>query len=257
MQPAEQRSRNEIISLGIDNISYRSAIKVIIEKAKSKEPAYVCFANVHMTIEAHYNKNFAQDVNNAFLVLADGVPIVKALDLLYGLKQDRVAGMDVMPSLLYAAALYELKVFFFGTTQDILEKIRARLQTDYPNLEVVGKFSPPFNSDLDDERYINMINTSNPHLVFVALGCPKQESWMARNSPKINAVLLGVGGAFPVYAGLQKRAPRFIRRIGLEWLFRLSQEPQRLLKRYMSSNTIFVYLLAKEYMQRSGKKAIN
>lgn len=241
----KNRTTKKVISLEIDLISYENAVKEIIELAKSKTPGYMCFANVHMTIEAYQDKFFSDQVNNAAFVLADGMPLVKTLKFFYGKIQERIAGMDVFPDLIKAAATHDLKVFFFGTTPELLEKIRVRIEREFPKLKIAGLLSPPFDRSLDDESYINTINSSGANLVFVALGCPKQEKWMAKHSQKINAILLGVGGAFPVYAGTAKRAPAFMRSLALEWLYRLFQEPGRLFKRYFKTNSLFIFLVLK------------
>ncbi|HNO71728.1 MAG TPA: WecB/TagA/CpsF family glycosyltransferase, partial [Bacteroidia bacterium] len=213
--------------------------------AKERRKGYACFANVHMIIEAYQDKQFDKDVNSATLVLPDGMPLVKTLKWFYGIEQDRVAGMDVMPDLIRIASNNNLKLFFFGTTPELLEKIRLKIEKDFPKTDVVGLFSPPFNEPLNNDLYTEMINSSGANLVFVALGCPKQEKWMAQNSSKINAMLLGVGGAFPVFAGVASRAPLFMQNAGLEWVYRLYQEPKRLFKRYLFTNSIFLFLVLK------------
>jgi N-acetylglucosaminyldiphosphoundecaprenol N-acetyl-beta-D-mannosaminyltransferase len=210
----------------------------------------VCFANVHMTIEAHRDNQLAEQINSASMVLPDGVPLTKIIRLFYGEGQERIAGMDVMPDLIKVAARLALKVYFFGTTPEILEKVIARSKYDYPDLHIAGAFSPPFDRSLDDESYIRDIRRSGANLVFVALGCPKQEKWMATHCHKIDAVLLGVGGAFPLYAGITKRAPLWLRNLSLEWLFRLAQEPRRLLGRYVTTNSLFLYLVVKTKLKR-------
>lgn len=237
--------RKKIISLDIDLFSYKDSIKKIMEDARDRKRGYVCFANVHMIIEAYQDKQFDKDVNSATLVLPDGMPLVKTLKWFYGIEQDRVAGMDVMPDLIRIASNNNLKLFFFGTTPELLEKIRLKIEKDFPKTDVVGLFSPPFNEPLNNDLYTEMINSSGANLVFVALGCPKQEKWMAQNSSKINAMLLGVGGAFPVFAGVASRAPLFMQNAGLEWVYRLYQEPKRLFKRYLFTNSIFLFLVLK------------
>lgn len=235
--------RKKIISLDIDLFSYKDSIKKIMEDARDRKRGYVCFANVHMIIEAYQDKQFDKDVNSATLVLPDGMPLVKTLKWFYGIEQDRVAGMDVMPDLIRIASNNNLKLFFFGTTPELLEKIRLKIEKDFPKTDVVGLFSPPFNEPLNNDLYTEMINSSGANLVFVALGCPKQEKWMAQNSSKINAMLLGVGGAFPVFAGVASRAPLFMQNAGLEWVYRLYQEPKRLFKRYLFTNSMYLFLV--------------
>lgn len=237
--------RYKTISLRLSSQSYSSAKQTILNWAESRKSAYVCFANVHMTIEAYDDSKFAEVVNTADLVCADGMPLAKAVKLLYGQKIDRVAGMDMFPDLVQAAHEEKLSIFLYGTTDEILQKIVEKINNEFPKAKVVGAVSPPFRtlSKEEEEVYIQQINDSGANMVFVALGCPKQEKWMAKHSKKINAVLLGVGGAFPVFVNEQKRAPEWMRNMSLEWLYRLIQDPKRLFKRYLYTNSKFLYLL--------------
>jgi N-acetylglucosaminyldiphosphoundecaprenol N-acetyl-beta-D-mannosaminyltransferase len=244
-----KNDRKPILDLNIDLYSYKEALDSFVQTAKKKESTYACFANVHMLMEAHKDPLFAKQVNDAAFVMPDGMPIVKALGSFYGLKQDRVAGMDVFPDLLKLCAQHELNVFFYGTTSDVLEKIITKAKAENSKLKVAGSLAPPFSRSVDDEDYISMIKNSGAHMVFVALGCPKQEKWMATHSKKINSLLLGVGGAFSIYAGTAKRAPQWMRQLSLEWLYRFFQEPGRLFTRYLTTNTLFIYLFAKEKLK--------
>ena len=241
-----------IISLNIDHVSFRESLGQVMQWALSHTPAYVCFANVHMTMEAHKDESFKENVNHASLVLADGKPVAVAGKLLYGKKQERIAGMDFMPAVLEKANEHRAKVFLYGSTPQVLDALKEKITTDYKNVELAGAIAPPFRA-LDNAElsaYVDQINKSGAHLVLVSLGCPKQEKWMAANSARINAVLLGVGGAFAVTAGLQKRSPAWMQRSGLEWLHRLLQEPGRLFKRYFVTNTGFLFLLSKELIKQ-------
>ena len=244
----------KIVGLNISHLSYSDSLNEIIRLAKNRTSSYCCFANVHMTIEAYDDKAFEKQVNEANLVCADGMPLVKATQLVHKKKIERVAGMDMMPSVMEKAENEKLKVFFFGTTDEVLREIESKSKELYPDLQVVGKFSPPFRKLSEDEKkeHIDRINTSGANIVFVALGCPKQEKWMAENYRMIKAVLLGVGGAFPVFAGIQSRAPKWVRDFSLEWLYRLSQDPKRLFKRYFYTNTKFLFLLAKQYLSKKS-----
>ena len=247
----------QVLSLGLNLITYQDALACIISIGSGRKSSYVCFANVHMTIEAHWDKEFAAQVNAATMVVADGVPLMKSLRLLHRIKQERIAGMDVMPDLLQLSTSNRLKVFFFGSTAVQLEGIRKRAIEEMPELQIVGMLSPPFNEPLDKQIYFDEINNSGAHLVFVSLGCPKQEKWMAKNSKKINACLLGVGGAFPVYSGQTTRAPKWMQKYALEWLYRLIQEPKRMWKRYFVTNSMFTLLLFKELISSGFKKESN
>ena len=243
----------KLISLDLSIISYQNALKEILQLANTHTPSYACFANVHMVVEAHDNQSFAEKVNKANFVFTDGKPLCIALKLKHNIIQERIAGMDFMPDILEKANNQllsknnneKLNVFLYGSTDDVLEKISEKIKEKYPQINVCGSISPPFREILDEEKeiYINQINNANTHLVFVALGCPKQEIWMSENSKQINAVLLGVGGAFPIFAQTQKRAPLIMQKLALEWVFRLFQEPKRLFRRYFYTNLKFLRLL--------------
>lgn len=237
-----------LISVNISLGKYQDFIDKFAEYAKNRTSSYVCVCNVHMTIEAYFDKQFASVVNQADIVTPDGLPLGKGLDFLYGIKQDRVSGPDLMPSLLKRAEMDGLGVYFYGSTDDILLKLEAFCKSHYPNLKISGAISPPFRVLSENEKnvHINQINSSGANIVFVALGCPKQEKWMASMKGKINAIMLGVGGAFPMLVGVEKRAPLWMQKIMLEWFYRLMQDPKRLFKRYFVTNTYFVILLFKE-----------
>jgi N-acetylglucosaminyldiphosphoundecaprenol N-acetyl-beta-D-mannosaminyltransferase len=145
---------------------------------------------------------------------------------------------------------------FYGGTEELLSKTKEFLNKRYPDLIVAGFISPPFRllSDFENEQMIERINHSGGPLVFVILGCPKQEEWMASVDKKINAVTIGVGGALPIFIGMQKRAPNWMQDTGLEWFFRLLQKPRRLFKRYFITNSLFLFLLLKKYFEESFAK---
>jgi N-acetylglucosaminyldiphosphoundecaprenol N-acetyl-beta-D-mannosaminyltransferase len=242
----------KIISLNISQLSYSETTDEIMRLAKKKEPSYICFANVHMTIEAYDNSSFADIVNNANIVCADGMPIVFANKILYKNTIERVAGMDMVPTILKESEETKLSVFFYGTSSEILKATENKIQIEFPTLKVAGYFSPPFREITENEKqeHIDIINKSSANIVFVALGCPKQEKWMAENSKFINATLLGIGGALPVFAGVQERAPEWMRKMSLEWFYRLYQDPKRLFKRYLYTNSKFIYLLIINFLWR-------
>jgi N-acetylglucosaminyldiphosphoundecaprenol N-acetyl-beta-D-mannosaminyltransferase len=242
-----------IISLSISTGSYQYFLDRILELARKKQSSYICVANVHMTIEAYWDSKYADMVNDADLVTPDGMPLAKAMKLFYGLRQDRVAGMDLLPDLLEKAEKENLGVFFYGGTDEMLQKTKAFVQATYPDLKEQAYYSPPFRALTAEEEVsvIQQINNSGAQLVFVALGCPKQEKWMAGMKGKINACMLGIGGALPVMIGMQKRAPQWMQKLSLEWLYRLIQEPKRLFKRYFVTNTLFIWLLFKAFLSRT------
>jgi N-acetylglucosaminyldiphosphoundecaprenol N-acetyl-beta-D-mannosaminyltransferase len=240
-----------LLGMNINTGTYAEFLTGILESAESGESRYACLANVHMLIEAYRVPDFAEVVKNACIVTPDGMPLSWALRMLHGIKQERVAGMDLLPDLLQKAAQNKIPVYFYGGQEYLLQKADDYLAKQYPGLPVAGTYSPPFRSltKEEDEAVIERINNSGARLVFVVLGCPKQERWMAAMEGRINAVMVGVGGALPVMLGEQKRAPDWMQHSGLEWLYRLIQEPVRLFERYVVTNTTFLLLLFRSYLK--------
>ena len=250
------KKRLSIISLAVDAISFDESIRYVEDLATKKKHAYVCFANVHTTIEAHNDKSFLRQVNDADLVLTDGKPLTVACKILHHIKQERISGMDFTPAILRKANEKKLPVFIYGSTDDVISAMQNKIRSEYPDLGIAGSISPPFRplSKAEIDRDIDAINHSGTHIVLVSLGCPKQEKWMAAHSKDINAVLLGVGAALPVAAGVRKRAPVWMQRLALEWIYRLFQQPKRLFKRYLYTNTYFILLFIREYIKNIFKK---
>ncbi|MFT4031268.1 MAG: WecB/TagA/CpsF family glycosyltransferase [Siphonobacter sp.] len=234
-----------LISIDISMGSYSEFIDKWLAMAQSKQSTYTCVANVHMLVEAHNDPEFAATVNSADIVTPDGMPLTWGLRLVHNIKQERVAGMDLLPDLLKQAELKEIPVFFYGGTQAMLDQTKLFLIQKFPSLNVAGMISPPFRnlSDQEEREVIEKINNSGAQLVFVALGCPKQEKWMASMKGRVQATMIGIGGALPVMVGIQKRAPEWMQKASLEWLYRLFQEPGRLFKRYAVTNTTYLLLL--------------
>ena len=243
--------RKRIFQLAINTGDYQSFIDRIIEMSLTGISHYVCMANVHMLVEGYKDRKFANAINKADIVAPDGVPLTWAMRLLYGIRQDRIAGMDLLPDLLHACAAKNIPIFFYGSTDSMLQKAAKALTAKFPGLIIAGSYSPPFRepTDTDKEEAIQKIEFSEAKIVFVVLGCPKQEKWMASMQGKIGATMIGIGGALPVLLGTQARAPHWMQKSGLEWLYRLQQEPFRLFKRYFVTNSLFSYLLVKEYFR--------
>lgn len=229
---------------------YSFFIDEIIDLACQKESSVVCVANVHMFIEARKDHSFLQIIKNAEMVTPDGRPLTWALQSLNGIKQERVAGMDLLPDLLQRMSGQHISAYFYGGQPEVLDEARVYLKNSYPDLNIAGMFSPPFrpSTPSEESKIIEEINQTLPSVVFVILGCPKQEKWMASMKGRINTVMIGIGGALPVMVGIQKRAPRWMQNYGLEWLFRLSQEPKRLFKRYWRTNNLFLWIFLVEFL---------
>jgi N-acetylglucosaminyldiphosphoundecaprenol N-acetyl-beta-D-mannosaminyltransferase len=248
----------QVLNFPISIGKYQDYIEYIIDSAVTGTSQYIYIANVHMVVEAFWNKSFSEKVRRASVVTPDGKPLTWALRLLHGIKQDRVAGMDVFPALLKKSEHMQLPVYIYGGSDSLLFRTREYLKTHYPDLVINGFYSPPFRELTEEEevRAIEQINLSGAKLVFVVLGCPKQEQWMASMAGKVNAVMIGIGGALPVLVGMQKRAPKWMQNAGLEWLFRLYLEPKRLFKRYAVTNSVFLYLLSKELVKKTFSRKL-
>ena len=237
--------KKELLGLSISIGTYSQFIGKICELARLKKSSYICLANVHMLINARDSNNYKSIINNADLVAPDGMPLVRSLKLFYGIEQRRVAGMDLLPDLLREAERRGISVYFYGGSPEIIRDTREYIRKEFSGLMIAGSYSPPFRplNPAEERSVVNEINESGAQLVFVVLGCPKQENWMGLMKGKINACMIGVGGALPVMIGLHKRAPVWMQEHCLEWLYRLIREPRRLFWRYALTNTGFILLI--------------
>jgi N-acetylglucosaminyldiphosphoundecaprenol N-acetyl-beta-D-mannosaminyltransferase len=233
-----------VLKTGIHVISYLSAMDVIEKWARLGESRYICAANVHTIMDAYDSPGFMRVIRKADLVVPDGMPLVWIMRAKGQRRQTRVYGPTLMLHVLEAAARGNLPVGFYGSRPEVLHELTKRMQPRYKGLNVAFSCSPPFRemSREEDLAIIEQINQSGVRILFVGLGCPKQEIWMAEHHGKVNAVMLGVGAAFDFHAGLKPQAPAWMQTVGLEWLFRLGTEPRRLWKRYLYHNPRFVFL---------------
>lgn len=244
-----------VLGSPITALCFEEQIALLLDWAQKRESRVTCVANVHMVMEATCDPEFAAVLKEADLVTPDGMPLVWLMRRLGAPSQERVAGMDMLPALCKRAEEQGISIFFLGSTQEVLDRIRKRLELEHPRLAIAGMESPPFRplTESEQQALIEKINGSGAQMVFVALGCPKQERWMHFHKEKILAPMVGLGGAFPVYAGVQRRAPLWVQRAGLEWVFRLLQDPGRLWKRYWGTNLPFMWLAARQLLARTER----
>ncbi|MEO0532744.1 MAG: WecB/TagA/CpsF family glycosyltransferase [Cyanobacteria bacterium P01_A01_bin.123] len=243
-------SRN-ILGSRVDGTSYRDACDRIQSFAESSQSSYVIAANVHVVMTAYWDLLYRAIVNQAMLVTPDGMPLVWGLRWL-GIKgQTRVYGPDLMLAWCGRATQYQIPIYLYGGSQVTLDKLVAELLQRFPGLPIVGTYSPPFRdlSPAEESADIDSIHQSGARIVFVGLGCPKQELWMSRQQGKLKAVMIGVGAAFAFHSGETSQAPRWMMRLGCEWLYRFSQEPKRLWQRYLINNPAFLVLFAGQLLQ--------
>jgi N-acetylglucosaminyldiphosphoundecaprenol N-acetyl-beta-D-mannosaminyltransferase len=235
-----------VLDTRVDATSYPDAVSRIMGWAHSGESRYVCVASVNNVMVGREDPGFRRIMNAADLVTPDGMPLVWALRWLGIPTATRVRGTDLMSAILVRAAAEGVPVGIYGGDPKTLEALVDRLRTRWPGLDVAYVHSPPFRgpSEAEDEELGRRVEGSGARILFVALGCPKQETWMARHRDRVPAVLVGVGAAIDFLAGTKRQAPRLLQDAGLEWLFRLAAEPQRLWRRYLKQNPAFMGLLA-------------
>jgi N-acetylglucosaminyldiphosphoundecaprenol N-acetyl-beta-D-mannosaminyltransferase len=234
-----------LFSFQFSTFPFSETVNEISKLSQKKLGAYVCLANVHMTVEAVKNPNFDPVLRGADISLLDGMPLCWSYKLFHGFKPERIAGRHLMHALIKDAVLNSRSIFFFGSTSEKLDIAKDFLLKTYPGILIAGMIAPPFRALTEDENkvYAQQINDSGASLVFVALGCPKQEIWMHHMKGEVNATMLGIGIALEVLTGQQISTPPWMEQAGLEWLFRLLKEPKRLFKRYLYTNTYFIFLL--------------
>lgn len=245
-----------VLGTRVDATSYEDATERIISWALANESRYVCVSNVHMVMEAYDDPSFREVVVGADLVTPDGMPLVWALRLLGVPEATRTYGPKLTPLVCARAAREGIRVGFFGGMPHVLDALVARLRQRFPRLDVAYAASPPFRrmTRAEDEDVVSAIDASGARILFVGLGCPKQEQWMASHRGSVRTVMIGVGAAFDFLAGVKRQAPPLMQCSGLEWLFRLLQEPRRLWRRYLYHNPRYIGLLA---MQLFGSKGID
>jgi N-acetylglucosaminyldiphosphoundecaprenol N-acetyl-beta-D-mannosaminyltransferase len=228
----------------VNATSYTDATHDVITWANSGESRYICISTVHMIMEGYDNPEYQAIVNNADLVTPDGMPLVWMLRVSGVKDQQRVYGPDLTLHVCAAAEAQGIPVGFYGGMPESLSDLTANLQAQYPKLKIAYTHSPPFRllTPEEDNAVIQNINASGTRILFVGLGCPKQERWAAEHKGKVNAVMLAVGAAFDFHSGRVTQAPHWIQNIGMEWFFRLLMEPKRLWKRHLKNNPRFMIL---------------
>jgi N-acetylglucosaminyldiphosphoundecaprenol N-acetyl-beta-D-mannosaminyltransferase len=244
-----------ILGMRVDPTSYGQAVSQILDWAHAAGSRTVCVANVHMVMEGYDSPDFRNVVNAADLVVPDGMPLVWTLRQKGFTGQERVYGPDLTLRLLASAEENGIPIGFFGSTPETLGLLVKNVHQQFPGVQIAYTFSPPFRpiSPEEDELIVKEINTSGIRILFVGLGCPKQEKWMAAHVGQVQTVMVGVGAAFDFIAGTRQQAPKWIQSIGMEWLFRLGQEPGRLWRRYLYHNPRFIFLVMLPLLRRYSR----
>jgi len=240
--PADAPQAREILGMRVDAVTYQQATARILAVACAGGQGVVCAANVHMVMAAHADPELRAAINRSLLVTPDGMPLVGMLRGLGVRGASRVYGPTLMLEVCAAAAVQQVPIALYGGEEATVATLEAQLVARYPGLRIVHRCSPPFRpaTPAEDQEQVDAINASGARLLFVALGCPKQERWMDQHRDRLPLVQLGVGAAFAFHAGLVSQAPRWIQRLSLEWLYRLCMEPRRLWYRYASTIPSFI-----------------
>ena len=242
------RVTTTILGTRIDALSWEQLLGRIVRWAQAGQSRMICLCNVHSVVTAKHDAVLANALKQADLNLPDGAPIAWLMRQRSWPEQQRLSGPDLMWQLMREAEKLQLSVFLMGATPATLGRLRGVLSNAFPRLMIAGSLSPPFRplNELEHGGFVDQINRSGASIVLIGLGCPKQEIWMAECGNAISAVMIGVGAAFDYHAGSLRRAPPVWQRIGLEWLYRLLQEPRRLARRYLLTNTLFLLALPAE-----------
>jgi N-acetylglucosaminyldiphosphoundecaprenol N-acetyl-beta-D-mannosaminyltransferase len=241
---ARAPERINVLGVGISAVTMRTALAQIERWIASGERRYVCVTGVHGVMESQADPTLRDIHNAAGMVTPDGMPLVW-LSRFWGHPEvERVYGPDLMLACCAASVRPRYRHFFYGGGPGVPEKLAARLTARFPGLVVAGTWSPPFHELTESEaaEVVQRIAAARPDILWVGLSTPKQERWMARFVGRMPVpVMIGVGAAFDMHAGLKRQAPRWIQRSGFEWLFRMATEPRRLWRRYLVNNPRFVW----------------
>jgi len=232
-----------VLGMRVDATSYRETAEAIAELVSAGEGGAVCVATVHMVMEAFDDPAFQRIVNAAERVTPDGVPLVWALRWLGVPGAERVYGPSLLPTVCELARERGLSVGFYGASAEVVDELVRRTWRRFPGLEVSFAWAPPHRAlDAEEDRkVVDGIAASGTDILFVGLGCPKQERWIADHRSSLDCVMVGVGAAFDFHAGRKPQAPEWMQGAGLEWLFRLGCEPRRLWRRYLYNNPRFLF----------------
>lgn len=239
---------NRILGVNIAITNMQDTVKLIVEQIDELQGNFICLSNVHTTVMSQKDEEYRNIQNSAFLALPDGSPLSLVQRLRGYRMAEQVAGPDLMAELWKATENTEISHYFYGSTPETIEALEKNLKKEYPGIKIAGMEAPPFRplTEAEDAEAVARINQSGAAIVWVGLGAPKQEKWMYEHRGKVNALMLGVGAGFDFHAGTVKRAPAWMRKHYLEWLYRLIQDPKRLWKRYVQTNGKFLLISVKD-----------
>lgn len=231
-----------ILGVDIDVVTMKLLVDFISTNLNSAKGKYICVANVHTTVTANEDEYYNKIQNSSWITIPDGGPLSSYARKHSFPECERTTGPDLLEEILKISEENEFTHYFYGSTDETLEKLKSKISTQYPKVKIVGTYSPPFRKLTVDEenQIVNMINFVNPDFIWVGLGAPKQEIFMFDHTDLFCGVMIGVGAAFDYKADNIKRAPMWMQKCSLEWFYRLIQNPKKLLKRYIVTNIKFL-----------------
>lgn len=248
--------RVNILGTEVSRYNLRETIELMSDAIQTQKKLRIAVTPVNCLLWARKNRRLREIYNSAGIVTADGVPVVWASKLLKKPIRGRVTGLDLLPEFAKLAASKNFSFFFLGAAEGVGERLSTSLQEKHPGLKIAGTYSPPFAiqfSREENQRIIEKINRSKADVLWVSLTAPKQDYWIANHFDKLDvSVAIGVGAAFDVVAGNIKRSPKWMQKWGLEWFYRLIQEPKRLSRRYLLEAPFFLPLIIKQAFQKKG-----
>jgi N-acetylglucosaminyldiphosphoundecaprenol N-acetyl-beta-D-mannosaminyltransferase len=246
-----------VLGQRVDPVTKTQAADAVVRRALAGEPgAYVCLTNVHTTVESQRSAELRAAVDDAFLSVPDGMPLTWILRRRGHIETEKVTGIEFMPLVASRGLEADLRHFFYGGAPGVAVRAGLRLEQMIPGVHVVGAAAPPFGDTPGwaKEELRDEVLRTRPHVLWVGLGAPKQELWMAQMAGKLDVpIMIGVGAAFDYISGSKPHAPTYLRHVGLEWLFRLAVEPKRLWRRYLLGNSTFVWLLVRQQLTRAAQ----
>ena len=244
----EQLQYCEILKTKINVTDMDKTIRYITENLEQLKGDYICVSNVHTTVMAYRDEEYRKVQNSGAMALPDGQPLSIVSRKRGYSEARRVPGPDLMPAILGLSQEKGYTHYFYGSTDKTLTQLKKVLLERFPKLQIAGMYSPPFRplTPEEDQEIIDRINASGADFIWVALGAPKQEKWMYEHQHKVNGLMLGVGAAFDFIAGTTKRAPMWMQKLCLEWVYRITQDPGRMFPRYVNTNFAFLYHVHKE-----------
>lgn len=251
MKPEKNMVNLDVLGVKVSAINLSDACFLIENAVAQNKKIYICTCPVSTIMECRKNETVLRSVNSATLATPDGMPVVW-LGKIKGYNNiGRVYGPDLLLEICRISGKKNYNNYFYGSSSRVLEMLQKKLKNKFLDLPISGAYSPPFRelTKNEDDEIVKMINNSNSDILWVGLGSPKQDIWMMEHRDKINVpVMAGVGAAFDFISEEKKQAPKWMRKTGTEWLFRLLSEPKRLWKRYLLGNPLFLYLVCKEFL---------